>query len=194
MKSIITTFLLFALIISSLEGISKSKYKSYSQRKAVKKGYIGLTIGSVIPPGATDTKVGVYSSWDFGYIFGNNLGINANTYSAYHRASYVGTNPYLLKIAFLVGPSYRIKINDRINWDLKASFGLMVSGIANNQIKKIIGPGWACNLGTSIRYNMWKKMYMGLNIGYLIGEGKDIFSMKDMSVANIGIGCGWLLK
>ena len=201
MKSAIAAFLFFVLIFSSLEGISKSKHKSYSRRNVDKKGYIGLSIGSSVPMGGYPENAvkGTYASWDFGYIFGNNLGINANSYSAINAVNDVNAQSTMLKVAILVGPSYRIKINDKINWDLKASGGFMVSDITNNIVVNnkpdfISGSGLAYNLGTSIRYNMWKNKYLGLNIDYLFAKQNYDGIMKNMPGANIGIGFGWLLK
>jgi len=200
MKRTILFLLVSIFLLFSIDCTSKPrKHKSYNKRDQDFKGYWGGSLGAAIPLGnfPENTKVGLYSSLDFGYTFGNHLGIATNIFSTSQNINTVNEQSSFIKVGFLVGPSYRIKINKKLNWDIKAMTGYMVSDSVHIVLVNkpdIMGKGLAYKLGTSIRYNLKKKLYVGLNIDYLFCNPKYEGVIKDLSDVNIGMVFGWLIK
>ena len=199
MKIFINPMLVLLFIFFSTDGMSKSKHRSYSRRNVDKNGYIGVSYGAAIPIGkfSENESTGISSSIDFGYAFRNNVGIVANIFSTNQNFTTINESASLIKIGILVGPSYRIKINNKLNWDIKATVGYVatdsVSIVATNK-PEVVGTGLAFDLGTSIRFNWWKNLYLGLNLDYLVCMPKYEGVLRNVSDATVGIGLGWTLK
>lgn len=198
-KSIITTILLLLILLLSLDGIAKSKYRSYSKRNTDWKGYIGGAIGPVIPLGnfPQDAKIGYDFSGNFGYTFGNNFGVTINYFDTFVDIKNEKESSTLIKLGVLAGPLYQIKINQNLNLDLKISGGYMFTDSLRIQAinaRDVVGKGLAFDLGSSLRLNFWRNRYIGINVDYLFCRPKYDGETRDLTSINIGFALGWLLK
>jgi len=82
MKRTTSNLLLVVLLFASISVFSAEK-KKYGSRNHDFKGYIGISYGPSFSLGdfPADAKIGISSSFSFGYRFGKNWGLALNSFS-----------------------------------------------------------------------------------------------------------------
>lgn len=167
-----------------------------------RKGFIGISIGPSIPLGEfkdyglANTGLNL-TLVNFGYMFGENIGLAGSWFGAAHTTDIMADNWTLNGMwsygGLMAGPLFSTPINEQIDFDLK---GLIGYSVANLEVEgvKIDGTGFAYSLGAGMRFNFAPKWAFLLNADYFGSLNEGHYMERKIEVINTTIGIAYRLK
>jgi len=167
-------------------------YKTANPYRPYRKGYIGLGIGAAIPltNEIKDARftTGAQVNINFGYLFSENIGINASFFSVSFLNSYF-SNLQLGVAGLLAGPLISAPLNESrtIEFDFRPTigYGTPSMSVDNSTITNVNETGFAIGIGSSLRFNLSSRFAISANLDYY-----NTF-VKDLNIASFGVNVGF---
>ena len=196
---------LFVFRMDEVEKITKempSAANGLKETPGKRKGYLGGTLGISIPAGDfADKSNGLAETGmqlnlvNFGYLFGENIGITAIWFGATNPIDSKGDDSWAYG-GILVGPLVSFPLSEKVDWDFRpmigyASTAVPFSGLNPKQVLSV-----AFNVGTLFRINVGKKVALLLNADYFSTkpEFKDFGFSQKIGTVSLGFGVAYRLK
>lgn len=190
------------IIILSLVVLSATVFAQSSDRK----GFIGIALGPAIPIGdfadnslsndnAGFAKNGFnFSPVNFGYKFGQYLGISASWFGASYSVDVSEVDALWSYGGLMAGPMLSFPINEKLDFDLKGMIGFVSATSDLDEYEENDGTGVAFDMGASFRYNFTEKWCLLINGDYFISNPKLDEGNQKMASINISLGFAYRLK
>ena len=168
------------IIILSLVVLSGDVFAQSSDRK----GFIGISLGPSFSVGDFADNLrsnanAVFAEWginfnpiNFGYIFGQYIGISASWFGAAYSADIIGVDAIWSYGGLMGGPMLSIPVNEKLNFDLKGMVGFVSATSDLSEYEENEGTGISFDLGASFRYNFAKKWCLLISSDYFISNPK----------------------
>lgn len=134
---------------------------------------------------------------DFELIFKQNLGVSASYLSEDYGIEKYGSNYSLSFASITVGPMYSFSLTNRFALDLKCQFGYVGSLISidgnDNYLKE--GNGLGVNIGSMLRYQIFKRWYAIAQCGYF-SSNQNFNGVPNIKIQalNAGLGVGFRIR
>jgi hypothetical protein len=190
------------IIILSLVVLSGNLFAQSSDRK----GFIGISLGPSFPVGnfADNTLSNAdagFVEWginfnpiNFGYIFGQYVGISASWFGAAYSADINGVDAIWSYGGLMGGPMLSIPVNEKFDLDLKGMVGFVTATSDLSEYEENEGTGISFDLGASFRYNFAKKWCLLISSDYFISNPKLEDGNQKMTAISLSLGIAYRLK
>lgn len=196
---------LFVFRIDEIEKITKEIPTATNEVTATsekRKGYLGGTVGVSFPvgdfanksKGVAETGVQI-NVVNFGYLFGDNVGIAAFWFGAANPVDLNNSDPWAYG-GILVGPLISFPISQKVECDFRPMVGYASTGLPNSGLDPKQSLSFALNVGTLFRINVGKKVALLLNADYFSTkpEFKDFEFSQKIGTISLGFGAAYRLK
>jgi opacity protein-like surface antigen len=159
-----------------------------------RKGFVGVSLGAAIPVGNIKEwfNTGFHMSFDFGYLFSQNVGIYAtafgNVYSIKDGYTLSGYSDASVNCSgFFVGPLFTAPVSEtgKVEFDFKPLLGLVQEHISIESASASGDSQFGFGFGASLRFNLTSRFSLSGNLDYVNAKFDN-----DDDLSSIGIYIG----
>ncbi len=193
---------LFVFRIDEIEKITKELPGELKGTSGKRKGYLGGTLGVSFPVGDFANKSNGLAETgmqinlvNFGYLFGENIGITAIWFGATNPLDSKGDDSWAYG-GIVVGPLVSFSLSEKVEWDFRPMIGYASTEVSYLGLNPKQSLSFALNVGTLFRINVGKKVALLLNADYFSTkpEFKDFEFSQKIGTISLGFGAAYRLK